>query len=139
MQPGGIGKLSLSSYPSKYLVTRGIGGGRPSVFFLAPTSVPESETKVNVLSANVDHKVKSPGNLNAPPPKLSALTVKKSIAKVKSGKNLKPKVPIQLSKAEISELTQPQKLTLPKNKTLASEIKTSKRSGLSFNIIPNRD
>lgn len=139
MPSGGIGKLSLSSYPNNYLVTRGIGGGRPSVFFLSPTNVPESETRVNVLSANVDHKVKSPGNLNAPPPKLSALTVKKSAAKVKPNKNIKPKVPLQLTKAEINELTQPQKLTLPKNKTLASEVKTSKRSGLSFNIIPNRE
>lgn len=131
---GGIGSVSLTSYPSKYLVAVGLGGGVRSVpYFITPAKIPQKEIALNTISNTPGDQVKNPGNLVAPLPKLEPF---QPVPQVKRRKGSKKSEKKPLPVATDSEL---KILTLPKRKTLASEQPTPKRSKLTFNIIPNRD
>lgn len=130
-----LGTLSLSSYPSKYLVRTGIGSGHSSTVFISPVKVSHHNTCVNHLATDVTKTtVKSIGNIGQPSAHLTPLKISAPNKKQKKVHLPAPHIPINVTPSEYKKLLQPAPQTLPKEPLASQKKRGIKRK--SFNIIP---
>lgn len=132
-----VATLALTSYPSNYIVHRGIGGGSHSkAVFIQPTTVSKNTACVNHLGSDVTNtKVKSIGNLGQPAVKIAPLKLKSKVPDNKSKKEPTRQIPLPVTPAEYKKLLKPTAQTLPKDPLITQAKRGIKRK--AFNIIPS--